>query len=162
MWKFCGDKTIKTDEETAKVLNRFFSINVSSLNIPQYNQVGLTPGKINNPVIKAFLMYRTHLSVNATKENCTSSSLFNLSLLKKKLFLKRLTFCNQINQQKIPTSLLNVCKDGADIFADFVFLNLDNCIEQSVFPSVVKLTNIVPVHKKHLINLKDGYRPCSV
>ena len=69
----------------------------------------------------------------------------------------------QSNKSTEITDILTKCiKDSADIFADFVFLNLDNCIEQSVFPSVVKLTNIVPVHKKHLNNLKDGYRPCSV
>ena len=104
-------------------------------------------------------MYRTHPSVNATKENCTSSSQF---VVEKEAIFKEINLL-QSNKSTQNTDILTKCiKDGADIFADLVFLNLDNCIEQSVFPSVVKLTNIVPVHKKHLINLKDGYKPCSV
>ena len=46
---------------------------------------------------------------------------------------------------EIPTKLV---KDDADIFARLVFINLNKCIEQSVFPSKLKLANITPVHKK--------------
>ena len=45
----------------------------------------------------------------------------------------------------IPTKLI---KDNADIFAEYIFISLNKCIEQSVFPSKLKLANITPVHKK--------------
>ena len=45
----------------------------------------------------------------------------------------------------IPTELI---KDNADIFAEFIFISLNNCIEQSVFLSKLTLPNIAPVHKK--------------
>ena len=34
-----GDKMIKSDKETAKVLNEFFFNIVTNLNIPQFNQI---------------------------------------------------------------------------------------------------------------------------
>ena len=45
----------------------------------------------------------------------------------------------------IPTKLI---KDNAYIFAEFIFISLNKWIEQSVFPSKLKLANITPVHKK--------------
>ena len=37
-----GDKIIRSDKETAKVLNEFFANVVTSLNIPQFNQIDRT------------------------------------------------------------------------------------------------------------------------
>ena len=48
-----------------------------------------------------------------------------------------------------------VIKSNGDIFSDFFFLNLDNCIASSVFPSHLKNAEITPVHKK-------DYRPVSI
>ena len=45
----------------------------------------------------------------------------------------------------IPTKLI---KENSDIFADFIFENLNDSISQSVFPSALKLASITPVHKK--------------
>ena len=45
----------------------------------------------------------------------------------------------------IPTKLI---KDNADNFAEFIFISLNKCIEQSVFPSKLKPANIRLVHKK--------------
>ena len=44
----------------------------------------------------------------------------------------------------IPTKLI---KDNADIFEEFLFISLNTCIEQFVFPSKLKLANIAPVKK---------------
>ena len=59
----------------------------------------------------------------------------------------------------IPTKLI---KENSDIFADFIFENLNDSISQSVFPSALKLANITPVYKKDSKSKKDHYRPISV
>ena len=56
----------------------------------------------------------------------------------------------------------NLIKENSDIFADFIFENLNDSISQSVFPSALKLVNITPVHKKDSKSKKDHYRPISV
>ena len=64
--------------ETAEVVNEFFSNVVTNLNIPQFNQIDKTSENINDQVIKAIVKYRAHQSVIAIEENCTSKSNFNL------------------------------------------------------------------------------------
>ena len=69
-----GDKIIKSDKETTKVLNKFFSNVETNLNIPQFNQIYRTSENISDPVIKAIVKYRAHLSIIAIKGNCNSES----------------------------------------------------------------------------------------
>ena len=56
-----GDKMIKSDKETANVLNEFFSNIVTSLNIPQFDQIVLTSEKISESV-KAIVKCRARRS----------------------------------------------------------------------------------------------------
>ena len=71
-------------------MNEFFSNVVTSLNIPQFNQNDRTSENISDPVIKAIVYYRGHLSVIAVKENCSSKSNFNFSFAKKVDILKEI------------------------------------------------------------------------
>ena len=140
-----GDIIIRSDKETAKVLNEFFANVATNLNIPQFNQIDRTSENISDPVIKAIV---THPSITAIKENRTSKSNFNISFVEKVDILKEIKMLqsNKATQNNdIPTKLI---RDNVDIFAEFVFLSLNKCTELSVSPSKLKLTNITPVHKK--------------
>ena len=55
-----------------------------------------------------------------------------------------------------------VIKNNSDIFADFFFLNLNNCIASSVFPSNFKNAEITPVYKKDSKNTESNYRLVSI
>ena len=115
-----GTKNFKNGKETAKVLT----------------------------MVGAFLKYRTHPSIIAIKENCNSSTRFNFSFVDKEDILKEIKNCkaNKATQNTdIPTKLI---KENSDIFADFIFENLNDSISQSVFQSALKLANITPLHKK--------------
>ena len=87
-----SDKVIRGDNETAKVLNEFFSNVVTNLNIPQFSYIDRTFENINDPVIKAraHSKYRAHPSVIAIKENCTYKSNFNFSFVEKADILKEI------------------------------------------------------------------------
>ena len=66
---------------------------------------------------------------------------------------------NKVTQNTdIPTKLI---KDNAGIFAEFIFLSLNKYIEQSVFPSKLKLANITPVHKRKLKKPKRKLQTCQ-
>ena len=149
-----GDKIIRSDNETAKVLNEFFANIVTNLNIPQFNQIDRTSENISDPVIKAIVKYRAHPSIITIKENCPSKSNFNFNekvdILKE---IKMLQSNKATQNTDIPTKLI---KDNADIFAEFIFISLNKCIEQSVFPSKLKLANITPVHKKNSKSSKEN------
>ena len=116
-----GDKIIRSDKETAKVLNQFFSNVITNLNIPQFNQIDRSSENISDPVIKAIVKYRAHPSVTAIKENCTFKSNFNFLFVEKVDILKEIKMLqsNKATQNtNIPTKLI---KDNADIFAEIVF-----------------------------------------
>ena len=108
------------------------------------------------------MKYRTHPSIIAIKENCTSKSNCNFSFVEKVDILKEIKTLqsNKATQNTdIPTKLI---KGNADIFAEFVFISLHKCIEQSVFPWKLKLANIRPVHKTNSKSSKENYRPVSI
>ena len=107
------------------------------------------------------MKYRAYSSVNAIKENCTSKSNFNFSFVEKVEILKEIKMLqsNEATQNTdIPTKLI---KDNVDIFAEFVFTSFNKCTEQAVFPLRLKLTHVIPVHKKTLKSSKGYYRPVS-
>ena len=112
--------------------------------------------------MRAVVKYRAHPCIIAVKENCNSSTRFNFSFVDKEDILKEIKNlkANKATQNTdIPTKLI---KENSDIFADFIFENLNDSISQSVFPSALKLANITPVHKKDSKSKKDHYRPISV
>ena len=157
-----GNKIKRSDKETAKVLNEFFSNALTNLNIPQFNQIDRKSENINNSVIKGIVKYRAHPSIIAFKENCTSKSNFNFPFVEKVNVLKEIEILqsNKATQNTdIPTKLI---EDNADIFVGFISISLNKCIEQSFFPSNLKLANITSVHKKISKSSKQNYRPVNI
>ena len=117
---------------------------------------------INDPLLKAIIRYRNHPSVVAIKKFCSSKSHFSFKNVQKEEILKEL---NNLNINKatqntdIPTKII---KENSDIFGDFIFSNLNCCINTSSYPSLLKRTDITPVHKKDSKSEKNNYRPVSI
>ena len=59
------DKIIETDTKTANVLNTFFSVIISNLNIPEYPVPHPISNDINYRVLKSFLKYKDHPSIKS-------------------------------------------------------------------------------------------------
>ena len=70
-------------KKTGKVLDDFLYNIVTKLNIPQFNQIDLVSEKTSDPVIASVVKYRTHPSVIAIEENCTSKSNFDYLFVEK-------------------------------------------------------------------------------
>ena len=73
--------------------------------------------------------------------------------------IKRLDAKKACQDTDIPTKVI---KNNSDIFADFFFLSLNNCIVSSVFPSNFKNAEITPLHKKDSKNTESNYRPVRI
>ena len=93
------------------------------------------------------MKYNAHPSIIAAKQNYTSKSNFDFSFIEKDILeeIKTLLSNKATQNTGIPTKLI---KADADISAEFIFISLNKCIEQSVFLSKLKLANITLVHKK--------------
>ena len=50
----------KIEDDTARVLNTFFSNTISDLNIPDYNNCDALAENIQEPILKAIVKYRNH------------------------------------------------------------------------------------------------------
>ena len=117
-----GNKIIKSDKETAKVFNEFFSDVVTNLNIPQINHIDQTPENISDLVIKDIVKYKAHPSITVIEESCFSKSNFNISFVEKLDIVKEIKMLQSNkasqNTDKVVTKLI---KDNTDIFTDFFY-----------------------------------------
>ena len=154
-----GTKILKNDKETAKVLNNFFSTIIQNLKIPQYKEQDPISASISDSVMRAVVKYRTHPSIIAIKENFNSSTPFNILFVDTKHMLKEI---NNLKANKATQNTDITTKLIKDIFADFIFENLNDSISHLVFPLALKLANITPVHKKDSKSKKDHYRSINV
>ena len=157
-----NDEIIKTERGTAKVLKAFFSNNVQNLDIQQHNVDDPICENINDPLLKAIVRYQTHPSIVAIKKFCNSKSHFSFRNVQKEEILKELNNQN-INKATqntdIPTKII---KEKSDIFGDLIFSNLNCCINNSSYPSLLKRADITPVHKKDSKSEKNNHRPVSI
>ena len=55
-----NDKIVENEDDTARVLNTFFSNTISDLNIPDYNNCDALAENIQEPILKAIVKYRNH------------------------------------------------------------------------------------------------------
>ena len=97
---------------------------------------------INDPLMKAIVGYRNHQSNAAIKKFCNSKSHFSFKNVQKEESLKELNnlSINKATQNTdIPTKII---KENSDIFGDFIFSNLNCCINTSSYPSLLKRAEI--------------------
>ena len=157
-----GDNIVKTEKETATILNNFFSNIVKKLEIEPYETNDNIFQNISDPVLQAIVRYRDHPSITAINEKCDASSHFTFPKVSEEDILKEISNLkvNKATQgTDIPTKII---KENSDIFGEFILSNINSCIDQSTFPSSLKLANIIPVHKKDSKSLKENYRPVSI
>ena len=118
-----NDEIIKTEKETAKVLNAFFSNIVQ--NLQEYNVEDPICENINDPLLKAIVRYRNHPSIAAIKKFCNSKSHFSFKNVQKEEILKELnnlSINKTIQNTDIPTKIIK---------ENFIFSNLNCCINTS-------------------------------
>ena len=61
---------LKTDLETAEVLNTFFENIVKNLEINQHSSFGPVMSNVKDPTFRAFLKYKDHPSIAAIQKKC--------------------------------------------------------------------------------------------
>ena len=104
--------------------------------------------------------FRLHLSIKNIKSNYKITSKFSFKPVSEE-FVKDIVnnlSSNKAAGSKIQLKILKEC--------DFSFHFLTNCISEAIknkkFPDSLKLSNIVPFHKKKDATDKTNYRPVSI
>ena len=142
-------ETVSNDENTAQVLNTFFSNMVGSLNIPEYVTNDPIFDNISDPIIKLIVKYRKHPCILTIGEVCKEkkhvyflfSEVANEEIRREILNLDVSKACQGTD------ILSKIIKENASIFASFLHSSFNTSVTSSEFPSVLKQANITPVLK---------------
>ena len=85
-----NDKIVKNDNDTARVLNTFFSVIVRDLKIPDYNNSDPMAENIQEPVLEAIVKYRNHPNILTIGEVCKINPQFSFRCVDKDEILKEI------------------------------------------------------------------------
>ena len=115
-----NDKIINDDNETANIMNTFFSNIVINYNVPEYYDCEGISRNISDTVLKAIVKYRNHPSITAIKRISNSNDLFSFDIVDREKIFKEI---NSLDHTKadIPTKII---KENADIFQKFFISRL--------------------------------------
>ena len=140
------------DENTAQVLNTFFSNILGRLNIPEYVTNDPISDNISDPIIKLIVKYRKHPSIltigEVCKERKKKHATFSISnVAKEKIFrdILKLDVSKACQDTDIPSVII---KKNTDIFACFLHSSFNTSVTNSEFPSLLNQGNVTPAFKK--------------
>ena len=156
-----SEEIISDEEKVAETFNNF-SINiVPNFKIPNNHNCDMDFQKTNNPVLNAINKCRYHSSIVMINSKIEPESIFSFTtvqyddVLRK---IKNLNVSKASQQSDIPTKILI---KNSEYFSLYFHKNINFCLEQSVFPHVLKLADVAPICKKKSKASKDNYRPVS-
>ena len=160
-----NNEIISSDKNIAEIFMKYFDSIVPSLKLP--NDDGyLVPKDDMLSTDSLIIKYKSHPSILSIKqkmgnENFVDShfSFVNVSLQEIKQRLKRLHANKAQSGADLPAK---VVKANIDLFANFIYVNMNNSINDGHFPSELKLAEIIPLHKKDDKTDKSNFRPVSI
>ena len=129
-----NDKIVRSDNDTARVLNTFFSNVVSDLKIPEYSNCDALAENIQEPVLKAIVKYRNHPSILTTGKLCKRNPQFSFRCVDKDEISKEILNLDASKARQhshIPPRIMECMKESkeyADIFTDFLHFSFNNSI----------------------------------
>ena len=132
-----NDEIISDCQPVAELFNKCFANIVIELNLVIDNEFLVNVDHIGDPVQKAIGKYKNHPSVKAISEKYDKNT-FNfryVSLDEIKKEIKNLNTKKACQDTDIPTKIV---QENSDIFAGFIFQNLNYDIEFSAFPANIK------------------------
>ena len=135
----------KTDQETAEVLNNFFSNIAQNLDISRYSNNKPLVSNTNDATLKAILKYRNHPSIIAIRSKCKDKGNFNFIEVDQKQIEKeilKLDVNKALQSSDIP---IQVLKENSDIFSNFFWNSCNNFIKLSTFAEILKHVDIIPL-----------------
>ena len=108
---------------------------------------------IDNPVLKAIEKYKKHPSILTIKK-ISKNNIFSFQKVSYEDIIKEiqnLDASKACQDTDVPTKII---KDNCDIFGDFIYQNINDTVDNDIFPNVLKNANVFPVFKK-------GSRTCE-
>ena len=145
-----NNELVKTDLETAEVLNNFFSNIVQNLDISRYSNGEPLVSNTNDATLKAILKYRNHPSIIAIRSKCKDKGNFNFIEVDQKQIEKEILKLDVNKASQSSDIPIKILKEKADIFIIFFCNSFNNSIKLSTFPGILKHAEIFPLCTKNV------------
>ena len=156
------EKVISDDMEITETFKEFFANIVSSLKIWPKENYETDVGNDNEPILNYINKFKNHPSIKLIKSRKKEEQTFTFSYVSYEEVLneiRKLQTTKTTQQNDIPTKIL---KKNSEVFAGYFQKNINFCIENSIFPSDLKVADVTPAFKKKSKTSKDNYRPISI
>ena len=156
------EKVISEDKEIAETFNEFFVNIVPSLKISPKENYETDVGNDNEPILNYINKFKNHPSIKVIKSRKKEEQTFTFRYVSYEEVLneiRKLQTKKTTQQNDIPTKIL---KKNSEVFAGYFQKNINFCIENSIFPSDLKVADVTPAFKKKSKTSKDNYRPISI
>ena len=153
---------VKTDMETAKVLDTFFSNVVQNLNISKFSDSDLLIRNIKDPTLEAVLKYRKYPSIIPIESKYRYVPSFSFVEVNVADIEKEVLNLNGNDASQNSDMRTKVIKENSDTFSSFLCNTFNSLIKTSKFPQSLKLADITPLYKKGKNDQKENYRPISI
>ena len=145
----------------AELFNKFFANIVSELNLAIDEDLIENVDHIDDPVLKAIEKFKYHPSILAISEKYDKNT-FSFQPVSYEDILKELNNLNISKACQDTDIPIKIVRLNSDIFADFIYQNMNYGIASSVYSDNLKNANISPIHKKDSRNIESNYRPVSI
>ena len=156
------EKVVSDDMETAETFKEFFANIVPSLKISPKENYERDVGNDNEPILNHINKFKNHESIRVIQSRKIEEQNFTFNYISYEEALneiRTLQTATTIQQNDIPTKIL---KKNSEIFVRYFHKNINFCIENSIFPSDLKVADVTPAFKKKSKTSKDNYRPISI
>ena len=156
-----NDKYVSNDGELCQIFCDYFSNIISELQIPRISKNISNVTDITDPVLAVIIMFQDHPSIKNIREKNFKSvfSSTHTNEIEVKHYIRGMNIHKTCQLKDIPTRII---KMNSDIFANFICLHFNYCIDTGEFPQEFKNADIIPVHKKNEKSDKTNYRPVSI
>ena len=147
--------------EIAETFNEFLVKIVSSLKIlPKENNETYVEND-NEAMLNYINKFKNHPNIRVIKSRKKEEQTLTFNYVSHEVLnkIRKLQTATRIQQNNIPTKIL---KENSEVFARYFHKNISFCIENSIFPSDLKIADVTPAFKKKSKTSKDNYRPISV
>ena len=142
------EEILKTDLQTAEVLNTFFGNIVKNLEKNHYSNFDSVINNVKVPTVRAILKYKDHPSILPIQNNIKNGiklAFEEIDLISIEKEIRNLKMNKASESSDMPTKII---KQNVDIFAKFLWEIINSSIKSSTFPSCLKSADMTPLHKK--------------
>ena len=155
-------ESVKTELETAEVVNKLFPNIVNNLEISKNSKYESFIDNTEDQTLTAILKCKNHPSIIAIKNKFKGGNVFYFRELEREEIQNEIHKLNNNKASQHSNILTKIIKSNSDIFIDFLYVSINSSIKSSLFPSCLKTADITSIYKKGKKDLKHNYGPVSV